>query len=40
MIHVMGVAYVSIIPDGEVMAPPSMESVRQWLDSAQLDSFA
>ena len=41
LIHVLGVADVPVSANGDVFAPPSMESVRQWLDSAaQLDSFA
>jgi transcriptional regulator with XRE-family HTH domain len=41
LIHVLGVAEVTAIPDTETFATPSMESVRHWLDSAaQIDSLS
>jgi transcriptional regulator with XRE-family HTH domain len=41
LIHVLGVAEVTSIPDSEPFVAPSMESVRQWLDgAAQLDSLS
>ena len=41
LIHVLGVAQVTAIPDSETFETPSMESVRNWLDSAaKLDSLS
>ncbi len=41
LIHVLGVAEVPAAPSAERFAAPTMESVRQWLDSAaQLDPLA
>ena len=41
LIHVWGVADMPAMASSEPFAPPSMESVRQWLDSAaQLDAFS
>jgi transcriptional regulator with XRE-family HTH domain len=41
LIHVLGVAEVTAIPDSETFETPSMESVRNWLDSAaKLDSLS
>ena len=41
LIHVLGVAEVQAAAAAEPFTPPSMESVRQWLDSAaELDSLA
>jgi transcriptional regulator with XRE-family HTH domain len=34
LIHVLGVAEVNAAIAGDPFTPPSMESVRQWLDSA------
>ena len=40
LIHVLGVAQVQL-PESEAFTEPSMESVRQWLDSAaELDSLS